>query len=438
MPFLPQQFTPKPWRNRREGGTPVSAAALIDSEARQGAHTAAELARLAEYADQEIAAAAASVALPAGGPGVLTRDVADGDAEWHPVQIIDVTSSEYGVTGDISQADAMTRINAAIEDAHGIGTDGRNTLAGGTIVQLPDGICIANEPMKYREGVWTRGLGPKATVILRKANTTTKMLEPASLAENTWAVSDMRFDGNRANQTVPEVAIALDRGDYPTYDVPGFLAGPAVTGFISPLFGGGDLVGLHNLIVSNILGKGVTTTGQCSQFHIRGLFVWYTSDHGIDAADVDNEWTRIQVGNCGRAALRAAGANNRYSHIKLYQSDTLGEGWGALELTGQKHNFNLLEVQEAGTQGIRATGSDNEVTGRVDGCRAVGLLVNGGSRSTYKLHVNSFPAYGPTYLAGFGQGVFGNHLDLIGRIWSKGALQGAVVGNEVRLNGSLI
>lgn len=351
---------------------------------------------------------------------------------------IDVTKPPYNCTGAIDQTDAGTRINAAIEDASEIGTQGTNTLAGGTKVLVPPGLYVADVPIAYREGVWIDGFGPKATVILRKANTDTKLLVPATLAENTWRVSNLRFDGNRGNQTVAQTALEFDRSAVVADGIPGFLAGPAVAGFVSALFGGGDLIGLENIIVSNVLGKGMTFSSQCSQWYFRDIFVWFTSDHGIDGGGVDNEFVGVQVGNTGKCGWKNSGTNNRLSHIKLYETDVVNAGWGAMDLEGSKNRIAALEVQEAGSQGIRVYGSDNAVDTIIDGCRGVGLDMRGGSRNRISAHVQSFPAYAPTWLCTIGNGVVGNWVDLIGRQWSEAPLKGAIAGNEIRLNGSLI
>lgn len=376
----------------------------------------------------------------AGGDVVMPADHNDMAAAVND-RGINVKVAPYGCTGIVTQLDAVARINDAITDASAIGDVSRNALnAGGCPVLLPHGDYVAAEPIQYRSGVVLSGAGPRSTAILRKGNTTTKLLVPATLAEKAWGVKGLRLDGNRGNQSVAATVIDMDRSnDYETLDLPGYIAGP--TGFpeaVSSIFGGGDYITMDDVVITNVLGKALTLTANNSQHHFRGLFVWFTSDHGIDEAGVDNDWSHIQVGNCGRSCFRAAGANNRYGHMKLYESDALDEGWPALELTGSKNYFELVEVQEATFSGARVVGSDNNLTVNVDGCSDVGVIING-HRNVIHARVAQFNAYQPTYLYSFGVGARGNTLIIEGKDYSAASPGfGDVVGNTVILNGERV
>lgn len=368
------------------------------------------------------------------------NDLAAG-ANEHQVQLIALAGGlAYVVAKPLgTAADTLAAINDAIDAAESEGDQTLiNPLAGGTKVHLGAGTFEVDGAVLQRSNVWLDGLGPAATVIKLKANTTSNLWKYADDAgtggfANQWRVSNLRFDGNRANQSGAATPAVLVRRGADTTKSPAYITN-------TPALMGGDHFGFENVVISNVKGDGMVVggAGPVAQMYFRNSFVWECTGHGVDFGGVDCRLSDLDIGSCGLAGLKLSGPNNRTSNVKLYGCGKVNDSaWAAFYVEGSYNVFTNIECQENYGYGARILADYCKGDISVQGCSGDGLLMHGGSGNDISVTVTQFNAFQPTNGVAFYPNCVGNHVDLYGGSWAGDALTGdwdAIMENEVGLH----
>jgi len=81
---------------------------------------------------------------------------------------------------------------------------------------------------------------------------------------------------------------------------------------------------LHHLRVYSLTGKGVWPSGNCRGSEYHRIYVLGAGEEGWRIESPDSEYSDCQSGSSGLAGFYLAGANNRYSNLKAWYSDSHG------------------------------------------------------------------------------------------------------------------
>jgi hypothetical protein len=320
--------------------------------------------------------------------------------------------------------DLSTTINQAIVNLQG----GVGTL------YFPPGVYCVASPVVIRTGVYLNGAGPKATIIRAKAGTATQLLQTLNFATlvgtNTtggpykWGLSNMSFDGNKANVSSTAHNLALYGYDYVLNNIASYnstldgIYAEWATSPTVPVAGGGDAMdskiinsktfsnnglgiefyGPHDTFFVNFtsflntgLGMAFATT---ANFSANGVVLQGVHSYGnfaggiyINASDMLGTTIIAESNNnsngacsfCGGLIMGAQGSLFA-ANVFVYNNSGLGAfiaGTGStitnfvstlntgvgIQLGGNSNDINMARVTNNGAQGFNITGNNNIVFG---------------------------------------------------------------------------